>query len=411
MKLSYKHTLFACFIGYITQAVVNNFAPLLFLIFHEELNISLPAITALVSVNFLIQLAVDFISPFFIDKIGYKNSIITAHFFSSAGLLMMGILPTLFSPFPALLLSVTVYAIGGGIIEVLISPIAESCPTKNKASVMSLLHSFYCWGTMGVVIISTLFLYLFGKDSWHILSCLWAALPLLNMLYFSLVPVNHLTEKKEAMSVKALFTNKTFIIFIFIMIAAGASEQAMSQWASFFTESALGVSKATGDLLGICMFALMMGLARVFHSKFSDKIDIRKALIVSGSINALSYIGVALSPSPSLSLVFCALTGLSSGVLWPGVFSLAAESFPNGGTLMFAYMALAGDLGCASGPGLTGFISSLFNDNLNTGLLSATVFPVILITFSYLLKQPARHYSALSASLRKIFLELNNKNR
>ena len=380
MKPNYNHTLYACFLGYITQAVVNNFAPLLFLIFHEQLSVSLTNITLLVTINFLVQLTVDFISPFFIDKIGYKKSIIIAHILSSSGLVMLGLLPLIFPyPFPALLLSVVVYAIGGGIIEVLISPIAESCPTKNKAAVMSLLHSFYCWGTMAVVIISTIFLFAFGKGSWHILACLWALLPLFNTFFFAYVPVNDLVSEKDAMSPKALFTNKVFILFVLLMLSAGASEQAMSQWASFFTESALKVPKATGDLLGICMFAFMMGIARAASSKFAHKIDIKKCLVASGLLNIISYVGVALSPYPALALLFCALCGLSAGILWPGVFSMAAEYFPKGGTVMFAYLALAGDLGCSAGPTLTGFVSSVFEGNLNIGLLSAVIFPLILV--------------------------------
>ncbi len=387
MKLNYTHTLYACFIGYITQAVVNNFAPLLFLIFHTELGINLTSITLLVTVNFLVQLAVDFISPFFVDKIGYKPSIIIAHVFSAAGLVMLGTLGYILPPFPALLISVIVYAVGGGIIEVLISPIAESCPTDNKASVMSLLHSFYCWGTMAVVIISTVFLYIFGKENWHVLSCIWAIVPVCNAFYFAVVPVNHLTEESSSMGFRELFSAKAFILFILLMIGAGASEQAMSQWASFFVESALGVPKALGDLLGITIFALMMGIARLGYSKFGHKLNIKKALILSGCISVLSYVGVALSPVPVLSLVFCALCGLSAGILWPGVFSMASEHFPRGGTLMFAYLALAGDLGCSAGPTLTGFVSTMFSDNLNAGLLAATVFPLILIFSALALKK------------------------
>ncbi len=386
MKFNYNHTVIACFLGYITQAVVNNLAPLLFVIFNTELKVSLSSITLLVTVNFLIQLVVDAVSPLFADKIGYKKCIVIAHLFSAAGLLMMGTLPFVISPFPALLTSVVVYAVGGGLIEVLISPIVEACPTDNKSAAMSLLHSFYCWGTMAVVIVSTVFLHVFGKSSWNVLSCIWALLPLCNAFFFSLVPVNHLNEETSSMSFKELFSNKMFFIFVFLMMSAGASEQAMSQWASFFVESALGVPKAVGDLLGITVFALMMGIARVSHSRFSDKIDIKKALMASGFLSLISYIGVSLSPSAPLSLAFCALCGLSAGILWPGVFSMAAQYFPRGGTILFAYLALAGDLGCSLGPTLTGFVSSFFNSNLNIGLLSATLFPLILIISASLLK-------------------------
>ncbi len=380
MKFNYKHTLIACFFGYITQAVVNNFAPLLFLIFHENLGISLSHITLLVTINFLVQLFVDAVSPMFIDRIGYKKSIVIAHAFAALGLLSLGILPNFSTnSYAVIVFSVVLYAIGGGIIEVLISPIAESCPTENKASVMSLLHSFYCWGTMAVVIVSTLFLHFAGKAFWPVLSCFWALIPILNGLFFMFVPVNQLTDEKGKMSLKSLFSSKTFFVFVLLMVSAGASEQAMSQWASYFTESTLGISKALGDILGICMFALMMGIARVLYSVFSHKLKIKKALVLSGLLNLLSYVVIAFSPYAPLTLLFCALCGFSSGILWPGVFSMAAEYFPKGGTALFAFLALAGDAGCSSGPTLTGFVSALFNSNIHAGLLAATVFPLILI--------------------------------
>lgn len=387
IKLNYKHTLIACFAGYITQAVVNNFAPLLFLIFNKELGIELTKITLLVTVNFLVQLAVDFISPFFVDKIGYKPSIIAAHIFSAAGLILMGVLPHIFNPFPALLTSVVIYAIGGGIIEVLISPIAEACPTENKASVMSLLHSFYCWGTMAVVIVSTLFLSVFGKASWSILAVLWAVLPTINAVFFYFVPINRLTEENMSMGFKELFKSKFFLLFILLMISAGASEQAMSQWASFFAESALGITKSLGDIFGICMFALFMGIARTYYAAVGNRLHIRKALIISGTLSIISYVITAVSPYAVVSLIGCGLCGLSAGILWPGVFSMASEHFPKGGTALFAYLALSGDAGCSLGPTLTGFVSSMFNDNINIGLLAAIIFPIILVLSSIALKR------------------------
>ena len=388
MKLNFNHTLCACFAGYITQAVVNNFAPLLFLIFHEKLGIELTQITLLVTVNFIVQLFVDFIAPLFVNRIGYKPSIIIAHLFSSLGLILLGVLPPLSNnPFPMLLCAVLVYAIGGGIIEVLISPIAEACPTKNKSSVMSLLHSFYCWGTMAVIIISTLFLHFAGKDSWSVLSLLWALFPLLNAVFFIFVPVNHLPEEEDKNASKSIFTTKAFFIFLLLMVSAGASEQAMSQWASFFVEDALGIPKALGDIFGVCLFSLMMGIARILYSRFSEKLNLKKCLILSGILSILSYFTVAVSPVPMISLIACALCGLSAGILWPGVFSMAAEHFPKGGTAMFAYLALAGDLGCSSGPTLTGFMSSFFDGNLKMGFLFAIIFPVILIISALSLKK------------------------
>ncbi len=388
MKSGFKHTVYASYIGYITQAIVNNLAPLLFIIFRDSLGISLRKITLLVTVNFFVQLFVDFASTKFVDKIGYQTCIIAAHIFSAAGIAGMAVFPSIMgNAFAGLLISVVLYAVGGGLIEVLISPIVEACPTDNKASVMSLLHSFYCWGTVLVIAFSTLFLNFAGKDNWRILALLWTIVPLFNAFYFSKVPINTLTESGEGMTLKELFSNKTFWLFVVLMISAGASEQAMSQWASAFAESGLGVSKTIGDLAGPCMFSVLMGTARAINGKFGERFDLKKLMLASGALCVVSYMIASLSSSAVLSLIGCALCGLSVGVLWPGSFSMASAGFPKGGTAMFAMLALAGDLGCLSGPALVGEISGLFSDNLKKGLLFAVVFPVILIICSVILKK------------------------
>ena len=390
MKLNYKHTLIASFAGYVTQAIVNNFAPLLFLTFHRQFDIDLAKITLLVTVNFLVQLTVDFISPAFINKIGYRKSIVIAHLCSALGLVAMGISPNFLPSYPALLFSAVIYAIGGGIIEVLISPIAEACPTKNKASVMSLLHSFYCWGTAFVVLFSTVFMHLSGGE-WSLLALLWALFPLLNGIFFCFVPIYQLPEENSSKASSKMFLTSKFILFVILMLCAGASEMAMSQWASFFVEDALGVPKAIGDIMGICLFAILMGTARTVFAAVGHKTGIRKALISSAVLCVMCYITVALSPLPALSLIGCALCGLSVGVLWPGVFSMASEHFPKGGTKLFALLALAGDGGCSSGPTLAGFVSSLTGDNLKMGLLVAAIFPLILILAATALKKGVKN--------------------
>ena len=396
MKLKHKHTIYASYFGYITQAIVNNFAPLLFIIFENKYNIPLEKITLLITVNFCVQLTVDFISAKTADKIGYRRCIIAAHIFAAAGLAGLSIFPSIFSdPYAGLMLAVIIYAIGGGIIEVLISPIVEACPTDNKASVMSLLHSFYCWGSLGVVLISTVFMHFFGKDSWNILSFIWAAVPAVNAVVFSKVPIEQLTEEGEAIPVRKMFTMKIFWIFVILMIAAGASELAMSQWASSFAEKGLGISKTAGDLAGPCFFALLMGCARVFYAKFSEKVRLLDFIIGSAVLCVISYLIASLSPIPILSLAACGLCGLSVGILWPGVFSIASAKYPKGGTAMFAFLALAGDVGCSSGPTLVGFAAGMFNDDLKKGLLSAIIFPLIIITlgmiYSHIEKKEHTH--------------------
>ena len=376
----WRHTQYASYLGYITQAIVNNLAPLLFLIFQEVYRIPLEQITLLVTVNFCVQLSVDMLSTRFVDKIGYRPCIVAAHFFAAAGLAGLGVFPRLLpDPFVGLLAAVFLYAIGGGLIEVLVSPIVEACPTENKASVMSLLHSFYCWGSVGVILLSTLFLGAFGKSAWTVLALLWALLPLFNAFWFWRVPIARLTEEGEALPLGKLFSQKLFWIFAALMVAAGACELSMSQWASAFAESGLGVSKTVGDLAGPCFFAVLMGCARVVYAKVGHKLNLLNAQWMCGLLCVAAYLLAALSPVPVLALLGCGLCGFSVGILWPGTFSVAARYLHKGGTAMFALLALFGDLGCTGGPTLVGFVSGAFGGELKMGLLAAVVFPVFLI--------------------------------
>lgn len=386
-SLGYNHTIIASYIGYITQAIANNLAPLLFVIFHDTFDLPLSQITLLITINFMIQLVVDLLSAKFVDKIGYRKCIVAAHIFAAAGLVAMAILPFVMTPFAGLLLSVFLYAIGGGLIEVLISSIVEACPTDNKASVMSLLHSFYCWGTVAVILLSTLYLSVFGKENWRLLAVFWAIIPVANAVFFSRVPIARLTEEGEGMKPAELLKNGTFWLFVVLMVASGASEQAMSQWASAFAERGLGVSKTVGDLAGPCMFSILMGAARVFYAKMSEKINLLSFIIMSGALCVVSYLIASLSPSPLVSLVGCALCGLSVGIMWPGVYSISASGFPKGGTAMFAMLALAGDLGCSGGPTLVGFTSGLMSDDLKAGVIAGVIFPILLVLCALIYKR------------------------
>ena len=380
MQNSYQRTIYACYLGYITQGVVNNLAPLLFLTFISSGWATLSTITLMTTVNFATQLLVDFLSAHFVDRIGYRRCIVAAHIFSGIGLIGMAVLPSVLPvPFAGLLISVILYAIGGGLIEVLVSPIVEACPSENKAKAMSLLHSFYCWGVVAVIALSTLYLAIFGREHWRGLCYIWAVLPLANAVFFSKVPINHLTESGEGMTLKELFSTKLFWIFALLMFAAGSSEMAMSQWASAFAESGLRVSKAVGDLAGPCFFAVLMGSARALYARFGGKIKLRTFILMSSMLCVISYLLASLSPSPVLALLGCGLCGFSVGIMWPGVFSLASESMPRGGTALFAMLALAGDLGCSGGPTTVGLISSASGDDLSIGLLAAIVFPIVMI--------------------------------
>lgn len=380
IKTDFKHTLYSSYAGYFVQAIINNFLPLLFLTFQNQFGFSYSKISALILVNFLVQLAVDFLSAYFIDKIGYRRCIVAAHFLAAFGLVMLGVLPfALSNAYVGVIISVFLYALGSGLIEVIISPLVEACPTENKSGSMSLLHSFYCWGQMSVIALSTLFFSVSSVENWRLLSFLWAIVPFVNGIYISLVPFPKMLEEGGKMGIGKLFKNKLFLICAVIMFCAGSCELSMSQWASAFAESGLGVSKSVGDLLGPCLFAVLMGTARVVYAKISTKIGLKTVMMGSAVLCVVSYLLASLSPWAVLSLVGCALCGLSVGVMWPGTFSLSAKEIPQGGTAMFALMALFGDLGCSIGPSAVGFATSVFGDELKYGLLCATIFPIILI--------------------------------
>ena len=378
METKYKKTIFACFISYIIQAIVNNFAPLLFLTFSQTYAISLEKITALITINFFIQLVVDMASTAFVDRIGYRASMIVAHIAAAFGLIGMAFLPEIMpNPFVGLLLSVFLYACGGGLLEVLVSPIVEACPSDNKEKTMSLLHSFYCWGHVGVVLISTAFFAAFGIEKWKYLAVAWAILPILNTFIFAGVPMAELVAENETkLGFKGLFGEKVFWVFFVMMLCAGASEQAVSQWVSAFAEKGLGVSKTLGDLCGTMMFAAAMGASRAYYGKFGENIKIDNFMIISSALCVVSYLMIALFPSAVVSLLGCALCGLSVGIMWPGTYSRASATIPGGGTAMFAMLALAGDIGCTSGPTLVGYVSGIAGDNLKLGIFCAVVFPI-----------------------------------
>lgn len=394
MKFTYKHTLLACYTGYITQAIVNNLPPLLFLTFHKQFGISLEKIAVLISANFIMQIIVDIASSKIVSAIGIRRSMIVAHLCSAIGFSCIGVFPfVLPDPFAGLILAAAFNSVGGGLTEVLISPIVESLPGDEKASAMSLLHSFYCWGQVAVVLLSTAFFAVCGIENWRLLTALWAIVPFLNMFLFAKVPLCPFVEEgEEEIPLGRLFSSRVFLLLCLLMISAGASELAASQWASLFAEAGLKVSKTMGDLLGPCMFAVLMGTARLLYGIFGSRIKLIPVIAASSMLCIISYGIMVFSPFPVLSLAGCGLCGLSVGIMWPGVFSLAAEKYKTGGTKMFAILALAGDIGCSAGPGLVGvFVNMAENgaqllpaadaasSGLKTGLLFAAVFPLIMI--------------------------------
>ena len=377
---NYKKTLIACYLGFVTQAIAANFTPLLFVTFKNTYEIGFEKIALIPLIFYLTQLLIDLAATKFVDKIGYRICVISSQVLSAAGLVLMAILPELLvTPFIGILISVVLYAMGSGLIEVLISPIVEACPFENKEGMMSLLHSFYCWGAVGVILGSTLFFTVFGTGNWKILTLIWAIVPLLNTFNFIFCPIERLTENGDSMRTGQLFRLPLFWLLILLMICSGASEASMAQWASAFTELAMGVSKSIGDLAGPCLFAVFMGISRILYGKMSEKLDLTKTMLACGVLCVICYLMASLSSMPIIGLAGCALCGVSVGIMWPGTISISSQKCPRGGTAMFAFLALAGDLGTTVSPAMVGGISNLVGGNLKIGLLVATAFPLILI--------------------------------
>lgn len=376
----YRLTIFSCFLSYIVQAMIINFAPLLFLTFQDEFDIKLEQITLLVTLNFVTQLLTDLVSSKFIHKIGYRKGMLLAHALAFTGMVLLTFLPNILGGFVGLLIPVIIYAMGGGLLEVLVSPIVEACPTKNKAGIMSLMHSFYCWGVVATVLLSTGFFVWFGISNWRFMALVWALLPLVCFILFLKVPIYQINpESEDKPNYKELFTQKIFLVMLVLMLCAGASELAVAQWASTFAETALGLDKTMGDLLGVCGFSLTMAIARMGYAKFSERLPLKKAMLFCVVLCIISYLMIGLSSSAVVGLIGCILCGFSVGLFWPGTFSLATVSVKGCSTTMFALLALAGDMGCSSGPTVVGLVAGLAQNGFKGGILASIVFPILLL--------------------------------
>ena len=396
-EYTYRHTTLACYRGYITQAIINNLAPLLFIVFQTHFSISYQMLGQLVLINFAVQLLTDIWATKYADRFGYRSCMVFAHALACIGLLSLGILPMLLpSAYTGIVISVILYAIGGGLLEVVVSPIIEALPSENKEASMSLLHSFYCWGQLSVVLLSTFLLWLIGRDFWFLLPILWSIFPLYNMFRFRQVPILPLIQEGKEMSLKELLKSPVFYLSMMLMVCAGASELTMSQWSSFFAEKGLQIPKIYGDILGPGLFALLMAIGRLLYGIFADRLPIKASMLASSILCVTTYLVSVFSPYPILSLLACGLCGLSVSLMWPGTFSLTSSAFPRGGTMMFGILAIFGDLGCSLGPWMAGFISdsvvsarkslnfwsasnlNLEQIGLRSGLLAATAFPLIM---------------------------------
>lgn len=380
---NYKTTLLACFVGYIVQSLVVTFAPLLFVTFQQEYGITLTQLSLLVTLTFSIQICGDILVPRIVPYIGHKKGLIAANICAAAGLVLLSFLPDVLpNPFAGILLSVLCYSMGASLIEVLVSPVAEACPTKNKEATMSILHSFFCWGSVLVAAGSTLFFVLFGLQNWRILCLLWAAVPVVDGILYLNSPIATLSgdEAGHRTGQLSLLKNKTVWLLLLLMLSAGAAEIAVSQWVSAFAEAGLKVSKTLGDLLGACLFAALMGVGRIYYARNSEKMPLENSMLLSLFLCVAGYLVVALSPWPVVTLIGCGMAGLGITLIWPGTLSLGARRVAHGGTALFALMACAGDIGATLGPSLAGVLSDTFGGNLKIGIAAAVIFPLAAIT-------------------------------
>lgn len=383
-KNQYKKTVFACYRGYITQAIIVNLTPLFFVIFQDNYDVSFVILGSIVLLNFVTQLLTDAISIGFIGKVGYRVTALAAHALATIGLILLGVLPLIMPLLPALLIATFIFAVGGGLLEVVVSPIIDSLPGEAKESAMSLLHSFFCWGQVGVILITTLILKGIGNGMWNIIPVLWAIVPAYNFFAFLNVPIVPLIPESERTPMRTLLKSKVFLTVLLLMTCAGASELAVSQWASLFTEKALGVSKAVGDIFGPCLFGVMMGIGRTVYGIYGHRVRMTRILFLSSILCIISYIMISMGQNPVLSLLGCAFCGLSVSLMWPGMLSMASQTFKTGGAAMFSMMALFGDIGCSLGPWLVGVISDATNGTigispLRFGILSAGIFPLMML--------------------------------
>ena len=380
MRLTYAATLRTCFTASMVQAIINTFITLLFVTFQQDYGVSLEWIAALISTNFMLQLTVDLVSARFLDKVGYRVASVVAHILAAVGLVELAVLPELLPAKVGIAIAVITYAIGGGLLEVIVSPMAEACPTKNKERTMSFLHSFYCWGHMTMIIVSTIFFVVFGIQHWKILAIIWALVPLTNAFFLAKVPMAPLLPPDTASAtIRELFSKKILYLMLVYMVCAGAAELTVSQWSSALAEEGLGVSKTVGDLAGPLIFALLMGISRILFSRLGDRMPLHRFMIFSATLCVICYLVIALAPSAAVALIACGICGFSVGIFWPGTFSMASKTIRNGGTPMFALLALGGDLGCAVGPAVAGFVSGHAGGDLRQGILVGAIFPAIML--------------------------------
>ena len=347
----------ACEFGITTQSAVNNLAPILFVIFKDNFGISYTMIASLMLFNFLVQIATDFTAIKILGILDYRKSGILAQACAALGLIMLGVLPNIIPIYPALFTSTLFMAFGGGLLEVMVSPIVDSLEKGQSSAKMNMLHSFFCWGQVAVVLTATAAIKLFGSNIWYIIPISWAIVPIISIFMFSVVPIPEIARAERRSGEKLPVKSKAFLFMCFLMVASGASEITMAEWASVFAQKGLGIDKFTGDILGPCLFAVLMGSGRLLFGVFGSRVRLKSALTYYSILCTICYIVAATAKNPYIALFFCALTGFSVSIMWPGVYSYSSSVIKQGKTAMFGILALCGDVGCSLGSWLTGSMS------------------------------------------------------
>ena len=395
-QVSYKKTKIACYLGYVTQAISINLLPLLYLTFQNEFSVSLSQLGFLATLLFAVQMAVDLLATRFGKYVSYRWGSVAACALSALGLVLMCVLPKWMPHFyVGVMLATVILSIGGGLTEVLISPLVDAIPEEGKVGEMSLLHSFYCWGVVAVILFSTAFFALVGVSYWRWLVLLWSLVPAVTAVMFACIPIPPKTEEVHShRSAPSVVRYGLFWVLMALMVFSGASEMAPAQWASFFAENNLGIPKAVGDLLGPCAFAVFQGLSRVVFSRMARRRDPRRILAWHAVGCLVAYAVIVLAPHPLLSLFGFCMCGWFVGPMWPGILSLCATRFPAGGTAMFAALALCGDVGCAAAPMMIGAVTDrlvtadwLSSSAMRGGFAVCMVFPALLVVGLWLLRK------------------------
>ena len=391
---SYKSTIAACYIGSFVQAIIVNTTPILFIPLREQFGLTFQQMGLLVLINFISQVGCDILFSNAIDKYGFRRFVVAAHGLAVVGLVLFAASPLLFDrPFAGFVTATIIFSGSGGLLELLLSPIVNAIPTDEKAGAMSVLHSFYSWGQAAVILLTTVLLFVFGRAWWQWIILIWTLVPLFNFFFLMRVPFAPNVPEEQRQGMDKILLKPFFIAALATILCGAAAELCISQWASAYLEEAMRLPKVVGDVGGVCLFAVMMGVGRLFYGMYGKKINVSLMMLIGTVGAAACYITVALSGTAVLSLLACGLCGLCVSLLWPGTLVVASEHYPLAGAWMFAILA-AGDIGASAGPWLMGvvaeqahrlpFLSGLLTQGmspdqlgLRAAMLVSALFPII----------------------------------